>query len=72
MTFHVKQPGGESIDLIVARLCRRSPAPLYWQDQRGRWIAYQGRGIYELGEWGRAGKGWQTHRRIQPLEEWGT
>lgn len=71
MTFHVEQPE-ESLDLVCARLVRQHQPPVYWQDARGRWIAYCGRGIYELGDWGRSGEGWQTHRRIQPAEEWAT
>ena len=67
MTFHVEH---EPIDLSVARLARQHPPPTYWQDHRGRWVAYVGRGIYELGVWERAK--FLTHRRIDPREEYGS
>jgi hypothetical protein len=60
----------KDLDRLTARLVRQHNPPVYWPDARGRWIAYHGRGIYELGTWERAA--WVSHRRIQPAEEWAT
>jgi hypothetical protein len=67
VTLHVEQP--EPIDITVARMAALMPAPTYWVDRAGRWVAYQGRGIYERGTWERGQ--WVTLMRIQPREEWG-